>query len=120
MGVSYDDRFDSVALEPLPEGPTEEKLVDVIELGLARNSYVTMQELEKEFSISNYHVRKYLRRLNIKPFGELKNLKEDGKRKRGIGKHVYRSSVIDDIKELLAATIDTEKFREQARKTLEE
>lgn len=120
MGVSYDDRFDGVVVEALPEDFQKEKLVDVREVGLPRDSYVTMEDLERKFSISNYHVRKYLKRLGIEAFGELKNVKQDGSRTRGVGKKVYRSSVVDDIQELLNATIDIERYQEEARRTLEE
>lgn len=120
MSLVYDNRFDGVTVGPLPQGFRKEKLVDVREVGLPRDSYVTMEDLEREFSISNYHVRKYLKQLGIEAFGELKNVKPDGTRTRGVGKRVYRSSVVDDIKELLTATIDIERLKEEARRALAE
>lgn len=119
-GLVYDNRFDEVEVVPLTEAPRKEKLVDVLAVGLPRDSYVTMEDLERTFSISNYHVRKYLKRLGIEAFGEQKNVKEDGTRTRGVGKKVYRNSVVDDIRELLNATIDVERFQEEAREILEE
>lgn len=119
-GVRYDSRFDNVVVTALPSNFNKQKLTDVLEAGLPRESYVTMEELERTFSISNYHVKRYLATLGAEAFGELKNFKEDGRRERGIGKKVYRSSVVSDIKELLVATIDTEQYRTEARETLEE
>jgi len=119
MSIIYDDRFDAVAVEPL-EGFRKERLIDVLQAGLDRSTYVTMEDIENEFSVSNYHVRTYLKKLGVSPIGELKNVGAGGVRKRGIGKLVYRASVISEIQELLGANIDISKYQEEARKILEE
>lgn len=118
MAIQYDTRFDNVRISILEEYQAP-KLIDVIDAGMNRDEYVTIEDIKAKFSISAYHVRAYLNKLGALPFGQLKNIKEDGSRTRGVGKVVYRASIIDDVNQMLNDSINISKYHEDAKKKLE-
>jgi transcriptional antiterminator len=94
------------------------KKVDVIQVGIKEDDYVSMQELQDTFGISRYHLVKYLKDIGASPLGERKNY-IDGKRTRGVGKVVYPRSVLSEVKDFLSEQSDVESIKQMARKILE-
>lgn len=116
----YDLRFDDVEIEDVNFADcVKDRLEDVLALNIPRDDYVTIEDLEEEFSVSRYQVTKYLEQLGAEPFGELKNYTEEGRRTRGVGKVVYRKSVVDDIKNLTSTRVDVAAIKAQAAAILQ-
>jgi len=119
MTIVYDSRFDDIKVKSLVYNAEVGKLVDIRKEGIGTSEYVTMGDLEVKFSASPYHIKKYLKRLGVAPFGEVKNVNEDGSPMRGVGKVAYRVSVVEEINQLLSLTVDLDKCREEAIAILE-
>lgn len=118
----YDNRFDEIGLEDLAsEDCKKARLLDVLEASLDPDSYVTLDQIQEYFGkITRYQVNQYLKELGAEPIGQLPNVDENGKRKRGVAKVVYSASVIDDIESLTTATINVEEIKRKAMQMLEE
>jgi transcriptional antiterminator len=116
----YDHRFDNLEIEDLAAiDCVKERLLDVIAAGILEEEYVTFDQLQEEFSCSKYQISKYLEQIGAKPFGELKNVLESGKRMRGVGKLVFKKSVVDEVLELTKQDIDMEAIMASAKETIE-
>lgn len=94
------------------------KKIDVVQVGIKEDDYVSMQELQDTFGISRYHLVKYLKEISATPIGERKNY-IDGKRTRGVGKVVYPRSVLQEVRDFLSEQSDIEAIKQMARKILE-
>lgn len=118
MPLVYDNRFDSALLVDFEyDDCARERLKDVS--GEDPSEYLTYEDLQEHFSLSRHHIAGCLTKLGIKPIGELRNY-DDGRRARGVGKHVFASSVLDDIETLTSSAIDIEDIKRRALLMIEE
>lgn len=106
------DSFMKISIINVDSYVFEKKIPDV-DADMPRDLYCTMDDLQERFFVSRYQLSRYLRLLNIEPFGELRNLRE-GKRIRGVGKQCFDIAVINDIEQLLFNTIDIEDVKNEA------
>lgn len=121
MSLTYDNRFDRAVLVDLgAEDCSKDRLRDVLAEGVDPSEYVTQDELQEHFSLSRYQISNFLKEISAEPIGELKNYDESGRRLRGVGKHVYDRSVIEQIEKLTASTIDIEEIKRRALLQIEE
>lgn len=110
----YDPIYDNLVIE---EGNLDcfkkQKVFDVIDAGVPKDSYVTYEELESHFGLSHYQILNCLEKINARPLGIKKNI-VNGKRSRGVGKFVFDRKVIEDINISLQDSIDINKIKAMA------
>lgn len=106
MALRFNAEFSNIVIEQFDRQLLErEELEDVLDKGYERDSYVTLDDLQEKFSMSRNSIANLLKKIEIKPFGKLKNMK-DGKRTRGVAKIVFSTDVIDEIDEYLRNSED--------------
>jgi len=112
----YDSRFDLLELEYADISIFKRKQAfDVLDANLKEDSYVTLEELQEEFSVSRYQIVEKLKKLGALPIGIKKNVL-NGKRMRGVGKIVYDIGII----KLIYEDTPIEDIKEKARQLLKE
>jgi len=114
--ITYDFRFDSIEiLDVCFHDCVKDRLEDVLASSVPREDYVTIEDLQKAFGgISRYQVGRYLEQVGAKPFGELKNYRDDGSRERGVGKVVYKKEVVPLIREAANQMVDVASIKADA------
>jgi len=115
----YDPIFDNLVVEQAVLTDFKKvEAVDVIKLGLEEEQYITYEQLEEYFGLSQYQIFSYLEQIGAKPIGIKKNI-VDGKRLRGVGKHVFAIEVVERIEEVLHSDINVLEIKAMAAKIKE-
>lgn len=120
-GPTFDDRFNDLCIEISDvEECEKDKLLNVLEAGISPDKYITMEQLQQEFSLPRYEITKRIKKLGAQPIGMLINVGDDGRRKRGVGKYVYDIAIVDEIRDYITGEIDMDEIKRKAAALLQQ
>lgn len=119
MALRFVSDFGSIKIKDVTRLIQEKKLKNVLALQIPATEYCTFEDLQNIFNISRFQIAKYLKKINVSPFGELRNM-ENGRYTRGVGRVVFNASIISQLKELVSNSVDTKTVKDEAMALLNE